>query len=602
MVEETINEYDDVAEELTVKDGFDFNEESFTRELAEKIRLGTYEFSANQAFIFEKGEKKRLVEKLNFSDIVVNRYLARTVGVVFDRMFEESSIGYRKGVSRQTAVEMVKQAFKEGYRYVIKSDIDDYFPSIDLSVLKRQLDMCLPEKDTRIRALIYRSIETGYLFGGALVPRKKGLSQGSPLSPVLANLYLDSFDEGVKETDVKLVRYADDFLLFTHTSEETDKVFVKIQKLLADIGLRLKERKTAIVPIEDEFYFLGVRWRGRETELEPEEVFDKALKKPLYIMEDSVFLSARGASLEVKKYGKVIEALPLRRISEIIVMSRSVVSSILLRKCSEQNIPLSLTLQSGYYIATLKPDSKRYHTLSYAHARTFYALSDAESLCLAKEFAMGKLEGFSTLFRTKYVKEGYQIIHELDGSIQKISGAASADHVRGIEGAATKKIYREMNKLILDPAFHIKKRLKRRPDRINSMLNFGYYLLFTHINASLRAMGLNPYLGFLHSPADNYESLVCDLQEPFRARIVRLVIRCINLGVITQDDFRETGRGLRLTREGVKKFIGQFEEDMKRRPAKGELSLRENIHVQVMILKKWATKEGSLTVYRWKAD
>lgn len=75
---------------------------------------------------------------------------------------------------------------------------------------------------------------------------------------------------------------------------------------------------------------------------------------------------------------------------------------------------------------------------------------------------------------------------------------------------------------------------------------------------------MNPYLGFLHSPQDNYESLVCDIEELFRARIGRFIIRLINLKIVTRDDFVEAERGLYLKKDAAKKFIDQFEAEMEK--------------------------------------
>jgi len=132
-------------------------------------------------------------------------------------------------------------------------------------------------------------------------------------------------------------------------------------------------------------------------------------------------------------------------------------------------------------------------------------------------------------------------------------------------------------------------------------MNFGYYLLFSRINVTVRAVGLNPYLGFLHNPEDSYESLVCDIEEPFRARIDRLIIRVVNLKMITRDDFVNTEKGSYLKRDAVKKFIRRFEEEMERKNAKNTLSLKESIYVQVMQIKKWVTEGSSLAFYEWKA-
>lgn len=149
--------------------------------------------------------------------------------------------------------------------------------------------------------------------------------------------------------------------------------------------------------------------------------------------------------------------------------------------------------------------------------------------------------------------------------MQQMYQAGDVEQVRGLEGAAAKKIYQRLNNFIDDESFRILKRDRRSPDRMNALLNFGYYLLFSRINATVRAVGLNPYLGFLHSPQDNYESLVCDIEELFRARIDRLIIRLINLKVVTRDDFVEAERGLILKKDAVRKFIEQFEAEMEKK-------------------------------------
>ncbi|MDQ1273689.1 MAG: CRISP-associated protein Cas1 [Planctomycetota bacterium] len=125
-------------------------------------------------------------------------------------------------------------------------------------------------------------------------------------------------------------------------------------------------------------------------------------------------------------------------------------------------------------------------------------------------------------------------------------------------------------------------------------------LLFSRINATVRTVGLNPYLGFLHSPQDNYESLVCDIEELFRARIDRFIIRLINLKVVKRDDFVEAERGLYLKKDTVKKFIDQFEAEMEKKSPKDTLSLKEDIYVQTIVVKKWVLENGSLSFYRWE--
>lgn len=599
VTRDVIEKYDNAIESLSKKEGFLFKPEEYAEKLFHQITQDTYNPLPNTAFIIKKkGVRQRLVEQLNFNNLIVQQYLLKTITPIFDQAFEESSIGFRKGLSREGAIDIIQSAIADGYQYVIESDIEDFFPSIDIGILADLLDFYLPKKDIRLKNLLLSSIKNGYILDGRFYLRVKGLAQGSPLSPILANLYLDSFDEKIKELGVRMVRYADDFIIFTSSKEEAEEIFSEASFILNEIGLKLKQEKTALKHVKDGFLFLGIRFTGQDVKIEPEEIL-KQLKKPLYLTEPYLFLFLNGDAIDIRQQKSLIETIPLRRISEIIVMEKAVFSTALLKRCIENNIPLTITLNSGYYITTIKPDSKKYYDISSLHAQKYFSLSEAENFYLAKEFALGKIKNYIPLFRQRY-RTGLNIfIRELEAVIQKIHQAGDINQVRGLEGAIAKKIYSQLNNFIENENFHIKKRDRHNPDRINSLLNFGYYLLFSRINATVRAIGLNPYLGFLHSLSDNYESFVCDIEELFRARIVRFIIRLVNLKIITQEDFVETEKGTYLKKEAVKRFISQFEKEMIQKSS-NTLSLKESIYLQVDIFKRWILEDAPLWFYSWQ--
>ncbi|HLP60626.1 MAG TPA: CRISPR-associated endonuclease Cas1, partial [Candidatus Deferrimicrobium sp.] len=507
-------------------------------------------------------------------------------------------IGSRKGISRERAVELIKIALAEGYEYMIESDIEEFFPSVDLQVLHRLLDSILPAGDTMIKQLLEKLTGNGYLLEGRFHERLKGLALGNPLSPCLANLYLDSFDEYIKELDVRLIRYVDDFLIFCKSPGDAEKVLAETRSFLLELGLKIKMEKTILKHVREGFSFLGITFNNGAIANTSEE-YEKLFKKPLYIVEPYVFMSISGEAAVLKKDQAVIDTIPLRRISEIMVMEKTVFSSSVIRYCTENRIPFTLTLNSGYYITTIKPDSKKYYEISYAHTLKFNSLSDTECLCIAKEFAAGKIINSIAFFSQRYNKGENLFLQELEEASSHIYQAADICQVRGIEGIMSRKIFERLNDHIKSPDFRFKKRMRQQPDRINSLLNFGYYLLFSMINATIRALGLNPYLGFLHSPGDNFESLVCDIQELFRARINRFIIRVINKKIITCEDFIESRNGFYLNKEGVTKFLNHFEGEMNRKNSKSALSLKEHIYIQANIIKNWVLENKSLTFYKW---
>lgn len=599
VIRDVIDRYDQALETLSKAEMYPFDEQAFARELCREIEDNSYLPSPNKAFVIrQKNKKDRLVEQLSFRDLIVARYLLKTIYKNFDNIFEEESIGYRKGISRDKALRLVETALQEGYGYVVESDIEDFFPSIDPDHLKKLLEFYLPCRDTRLKELLVKLIDNGYILDGRHYERLKGLPLGNPLSPLLANLYLDAFDEHVKSLDVRLVRYADDFIVLCKDKNQAATLLEEAQDFLGEIGLKIKTEKTALHPVADGFRFLGITFNGRQVSYAGKEKA-KLFKKPLYITTPYVFLSLNGDAAVIKKDQRIIESIPLRRINEVMVMEKTVFSTAFIRYCVENGIPFTITLNSGYYITTIKPDNKKYFQISYSHGSKFYSLGETELLCIAKEFAAGKLSNYIAMFKQKYRDVGNEFLDEMYEVIARIHQSGDIFQVRGLEGIAARKTFDRFNHHIKNPAFHLEKRLRKNPDRINSLLNFGYYLLFSRINATVRAAGLNPYLGFLHSAANNYESLVCDIQELFRANIDHIIIRIVNLGIIREDDFSKSRGGFYLDKQGVSKYLNYFEKEINQKKQKAVLSLKDHIYLQVMTIKNWLLENKSLTFYKW---
>lgn len=599
-IRDVLERYDNAAESLALTESWPFSEEQCARDLCAELVQGSYTPAPATAFMIKKKDGgERLIEQLRFRDLIVQQYLHRLLADIADRFFDQSSIGYRKGMSRQKSVDMVREALKEGYCFLIESDIDDFFPSVDHAVLETALRDHLPLGDEVMVRLLMTCVRTGCVLNGKLVERLRGIAQGSPLSPLLANLYLDCFDDQVKSWNVRMIRFADDFIILTKTREEAEAVLERTEDYLAELKLALNQDKTAIRHVSEGFRFLGIRFDADEARDQSLEDGGQ-LKKPLYITEPYTFLSLNAGTVEVIKAKKTLESIPLRRVSEMIVLEKATFSTSLVKACADQKIPLTLTLNSGYFVATVKPDSKQYFDVAFRQGLRFQSLSDTEHLWIARQFAVGKLKNYIALFRQRYDAEAtVHLIRQIGGAIESIERAGDVNQVRGHEGAIAKKVYRHLNILIDAPAFHLTTRGRMVPDRINALLNFGYYLLFTRINATLRAMGLNPYLGFLHSHHDSYESLACDVEELFRSRIDRLIIRCINLKVIKPEDFQEKDKRLVLNKDGTRKFIQQLEAELDRKNSRNELSLEENIHLQCQLVKRFFCEGANLNFYEW---
>lgn len=597
ILQDTIEDYDARDKEIKDKRKFLDDLPAYAQKICNEIKDKDFEFSPTETFkIIKKDKTFRTVERFNFKEVVINNYLLSLLYSPLNRFISEESIGYRKGVSREKAIFFIKENLKDGYNIVLESDIEAFFPSINLEKLNKMLNNCLPSKDVNLKRILNKSIYTKYKNNGKIYDRTLGLAQGSSISPILANLYLDYFDKRIKNEGVRLVRYADDFIIMTKSFDKAVEVLNKIEDILGELNLKIKHSKTRIRSISDGFKFLGYEFKGYNND---SEIFNSStlLKKPLYIIEPYIHIAVKHDSLDLIKNKKVQSSIPIRRISEVIIMNKALISSAFAKKCREYKVPVSFTFGSGYDITTLRPDAKSWYTISSKHYNRYASLKDYELLEIAKNIASIKIDNTMKMFK-KRDRELYEIvIRQVNSFKDKVMLSNNVDSIRGYEGNVARIVFKNYNHFIIDKDFYITKRERFSKEKFNSLLNFGYYLLFMRINTTMRAMGLNPYLGFLHSKNDRYESLVADIQEFFRVNIDDFIIKIINMKIIQKEDFYMSKNISRLVYEGRIKFINTIEGEFNKRDKYGE-NLSGKIYTQILNIKNWALGNGNLIFYK----
>jgi CRISPR-associated protein Cas1 len=146
------------------------------------------------------------------------------------------------------AVRKVASLRREGFGWVVDGDIRRYFENIPHDALLDRVEAVTG--DDALLDLIGQWLEW-YAPGGVGVP------QGSPLSPLLANIYLDSVDEAIAGRGIRLVRYADDFLILAKSEAMATGAMMRIAEILAEHGLELNAEKSRVVSFEQGFRFLG---------------------------------------------------------------------------------------------------------------------------------------------------------------------------------------------------------------------------------------------------------------------------------------------------------------------------------------------------------
>lgn len=191
-------------------------------------------------------------------DRVLQTAVARVLGPLFDKHLEETSYAYRVGRSVPMALARVAHYRDQGYQWVVDADIQTFFDEIDHALLLAKIRRTIA--DHSLLPLIELWLAATLQPHDGSQPRLliKGVPQGSPLSPLLSNLYLDDFDEALLAHNLRLVRFADDFLILCRDHDTARQALELTQEVVDTLRLRLKPEKTRVTHFDDGFSFLGV--------------------------------------------------------------------------------------------------------------------------------------------------------------------------------------------------------------------------------------------------------------------------------------------------------------------------------------------------------
>ena len=180
---------------------------------------------------------------------VVDRMLQQAVGQVlanrFEMAFEDSSYGFRPNKNAQQAVLKALEYINSGYQDIVDIDLKNFFDEVDHCILLQLLYRRV--KCSLTLRVIRKWLRAPILINGKLVKRRKGVPQGSPLSPILSNIMLDELDKELDRRGLKYVRYADDFSIYCKSQRQARKIGNEIYLFLkGKLHLPINREKSGI--------------------------------------------------------------------------------------------------------------------------------------------------------------------------------------------------------------------------------------------------------------------------------------------------------------------------------------------------------------------
>ncbi|AWB44105.1 group II intron reverse transcriptase/maturase [Paenibacillus sp. CAA11] len=244
---------------MTVEDALPWLQEH-RDELLQKIREGRYKPSPVRRKEIPKADGSG-VRKLGIPtvvDRVIQQAVAQQLQPLFEPLFSEGSYGYRPGRSAQQAIRKVKDYAEQGYGYAVEIDLSKYFDTLNHELLMHLLSKQI--QDRRVTELIKRYLKSGVMENGVHCKTEEGSPQGGPLSPLLANIYLNEFDQEMKGRGVNVIRYADDIVVLAKSKRAAVRLLESCGKYLeTKLRLQINTQKSKVgsVVARKHFKFLG---------------------------------------------------------------------------------------------------------------------------------------------------------------------------------------------------------------------------------------------------------------------------------------------------------------------------------------------------------
>ncbi len=202
-------------------------------ELTAKVLSGKYLAQAILGVEIPKGNgKKRLLGIPTVTDRLLQQAVLQQINACFEFEFSESSFGFRPKKSLHQAVLKAQSYINDGYQDIIDIDLKSFFDEVDHRYLLQLVYRKIKCKETM--RLIRKWLRAPIQINGRLVKRRKGIPQGSPLSPLLSNIMLNELDRELERQGLRFIRYADDFSIYTKSKAIARKVGNNIFIFLKD--------------------------------------------------------------------------------------------------------------------------------------------------------------------------------------------------------------------------------------------------------------------------------------------------------------------------------------------------------------------------------
>lgn len=569
-------------------------------DLSRRLRDGAHRPGPYRAVDVPKrsgGHRRLLIPCIE--DRIIHTAIAQVLNPVLEPQFEESSFAYRPGRSVKQAVQAIERWRNAGFWHVIEADIVGFFDAIRHDLMLQKLEAALdghrgvPE----VVDFVASALEHQSLFSGI---QGRGVAQGSPMSPLLSNLYLDALDEALDGKGVRLVRFADDFVVLCKRRCDVDRALTEATEALSAHGLDLHKGKTRVVDFDRGFEFLGHLFvrnfvlqrvsdpdedpvqlmrliagedkvaedAAAQKEIEAEAGYDRG-DRVLYLTQPGLALVLRNLSFAVMgEGGREMAAIAHSRVDRIEAGPAIAVGPEILDHCLATDTDFAFIDGYGSLRGMLVKPELGHADLQLAQAEA--ALDPANRVEIARLLVDARIRNQRTqlfrLNRRQDVHEVTEALTRMGRHLRKLSHMKDVDQLRGLEGAVAAEYWPALGHLT-EGAAQPFRRLRPATDPLNATINYLTAVLLRDMRAAVLTAGLHPGFGTLHVSRDRADAAVYDLMEPFRAPLTEgLAAYLFNARRLRSDMFSILSEGgVRIEREARTAIIKGYEQAVAKR-------------------------------------
>ncbi len=593
--------------------------------LANELEEGLYQASILQGVILRKANKHhRPLAIPPLEDRIAQRAVVEILGVDIDKLSTIHSYGYRKGMSRMGARDHILMLNRQGYDWFFEADVEEFFDLVSHQDIENRLYSFFP--DEPLVPLILDWIKAPVKFDGKVIQRSAGLPQGSPISPMLANLMLEDFDSDLEAEGMKLIRFADDFVILCKNKQQAKYAAERAEQSLTELGLSFNPEKTNIGEFSDGFDFLGytfihglaienkrshaateklkydniprASWLAKLLQQQPQlldelnNTLDKKhrqgdpspiistptkkqntlpsneLGSTLFVTQPSKIVHQHNGMLEIIdiETKKVISQQHWNDLCTLVIFGRHSISQHCQIMALNNNIAIHYCSVSGKYlgVTTNKKPSQEGADLWLQQMQVYQ--DEVQTLKLTKTLVAARIHNQIEVVRqrTRHSSSDKKSpVLAMQKMLKATETASNQELLRGYEGQAAALYFAQLAEWIPEEFEFTTRKKRPSPDPFNALLSLGYTILYSHACSVLQIAGLYPWQGFYHQGYGRHMALASDLMEVFRHIVERTALTMLRSGQLKADNFYILQDGsCRLTRDALKIYLTQLSSRM----------------------------------------